>query len=214
MLSVDTANLNIIFVSNLLESFFQWSEVRQLNMDGRSQARSAISRARCNVPQMIVVRKLRLGLEESGAAAQPFEHRADIRPILHRNDPQLIFLIDPHQERLIIIVINPAARRPVPVEPARLQEPVALLEQKVVVHELLLVSGGHGLEGVEFASEVAREIFRDLVEAVDQHLPVLLRHAWAELHVGVVPGDSDSRGFDEGGFVGLEWGSVELGGVH
>lgn len=38
------------------------------------------------------------------AIAEPGEHLLHVAPLLHGDDPQVVLLIDPHQEGLIVIV--------------------------------------------------------------------------------------------------------------
>jgi hypothetical protein len=73
-------------------------------------------------------------LDSSG---QALEDALDVAALLHGDDPELVLLVDPGQEGLLLVVEDAAALGPVPLHPARLQVLVARDEKKVVVDQLL-----------------------------------------------------------------------------
>ena len=50
----------------------------------------------------------------------------------------MVLLVHPDQERLVVVVVDASADRPVSAGVRGLQETVALLEQEVVIDQLLL----------------------------------------------------------------------------
>jgi len=64
------------------------------------------------------------------------EDGLDITSLLHRDDSQLILLVNPGQESLFVVVENTSRLRPVSVKTAFLQESVSSLEQEVVFDQL------------------------------------------------------------------------------
>ena len=61
-----------------------------------------------------------------GSSAESLENGLDIGSILHGNDSELIFLVNPDEESLSSIVVNTSAGWPVSVETARLEESITL----------------------------------------------------------------------------------------
>ena len=60
------------------------------------------------------------------SAAKAVEDLTDIGAVLHRDDSQLVLLVDPDQEGLGVVVENTSAVRPVAVEVAGFKEAIAL----------------------------------------------------------------------------------------
>lgn len=55
VLSVNTSNLHVVFVSDLVEEIFSLAQFRKLDVDGSSQGSTEISWARSNIPKVIVM---------------------------------------------------------------------------------------------------------------------------------------------------------------
>ena len=75
---------------------------------------------------------------------------------LHRDDPKLIFFINPDKESLGSVVENTSAFRPVPLHASGDQVLVAGDEKEVVIDQLLPVGFGHTQQRVVLASKVTR----------------------------------------------------------
>ena len=75
---------------------------------------------------MLVMSKVADSLNVIGSSAESFENGLNIGTILHGNDSELIFLVDPDEESLCSIVVNTSAGWPVSVETARLEESISL----------------------------------------------------------------------------------------
>lgn len=137
MLSVDTSDLNVIFVSDLVEQFLVLHQFWQLDVHGGSEGGTEVGRARGDESKMVVVRELANLLNLSSSSAKSVEHFLDASSLLHGDDSELIFFVDPDQEGLLGVVENSSARWPVSVEVASLKESISLLEKEMVVDELL-----------------------------------------------------------------------------
>ena len=83
----------------------------------------------------------RLGLnriaDSLDAPRQPVEYSLYVTALLHRDDPQLIFFVDPGQEGFIFVVVNAATLRLVPLHPRHLQVWVARHEEEMIINQLL-----------------------------------------------------------------------------
>ena len=60
-----------------------------------------------------------------------------ILTLLHGDDSELVLLIDPSEESLLLVVIDPPALRPVPLHASGNQVLVARNKQEVVVNQFL-----------------------------------------------------------------------------
>lgn len=103
-------------------------------MNGTSESRSKVGRARCDVAEMTIVIKLCNFLHMSDSPAKPLKDLRNIRTWLHRNNSQLILLVDPDQEGLIVVMKDASAIRPVIVEVAGFEEAITFFEEEVVRH--------------------------------------------------------------------------------
>ena len=81
----------------------------------------------------------------------------EISTLLHGNNSELIFFVDPDKEGFIVIVENTTTLWPISIQVACLKESVSFLEQEMVIDKLLLLCSSHRSEGVESASELSLE---------------------------------------------------------
>jgi hypothetical protein len=84
----------------------------------------------------------------------------------------------------------------------------------VVVDELLLFFGGHGVEGVEFTSEFAFEAVAGRKDLGHDGVTLLVGDARSKSEVFEVATNSDTGRFDEGAFFSGEGRALELGSFH
>ena len=95
-------------------------------MDGGSHASAEVGGAGVDVAVLGVQHEFspRLRLDRVSHSldtpGQTIEHSSDVSPALHGDDPQLILLIDPGQERLVRVVENTPTLRPVSLHPGNL----------------------------------------------------------------------------------------------
>ena len=92
-----------------------------------------------------------------GGDGKSCENGTNICSGLHRDDSELIFLIYPDQESLIVVVEDTTTLRPVSVQTAGLKESVSFLEQEVIIDQLFAISFRERIKGVEFAREFSVE---------------------------------------------------------
>ena len=126
MLTMSTSNLDLVLISNGVESGLVSLQLWKLDMDGSSHSGTEVGWARSDVTKMVVVGELNNRFNMSGGSAESLEDGCDISAWLHGNNSQLILLIDPDEESLAIVVENTSTRWPVSVETARLEELVTL----------------------------------------------------------------------------------------
>ena len=71
------------------------------------------------------------------------EDSTDIGTLLHGDDSELVFLVDPDEEGLLVVVEDASAFWPVSVEVAGIEEAVTLFEEEMIVDKLLLLLWSH-----------------------------------------------------------------------
>ena len=84
---------------------------------------------------------------------QSSKNSSDVSTLLHGDDSQLILLIDPDEEGLLVVVEDASSFGPVSVEATSIQEAVTFFEEEVVSDQLLLLLCSHGAKRVESAGK-------------------------------------------------------------
>lgn len=132
VLTVDTSNLDEVFIGNLLVLSLLLSELWKADMDGSSEGGTEIGWARGDVTEMLIMREFADSLDMSSGSAESVEDLEDTSSLLHGDDSELILLIAPDVERFIFVHEDTSSGWPVSVKVACLQESVSLLEKDVI----------------------------------------------------------------------------------
>ena len=136
----------------------------QVNVDGGTHASAQVGGARVNVTELggeqeVLARFSLDGFTDSGnTLGESLEDSLDITSLLHGDDTELIFLIDPDQEGLGIVVEDTTALGPVTLHTGNLQVGITRHEEEVVINQLLAGGLIHASQGVVFAGKIAREL--------------------------------------------------------
>jgi len=77
------------------------------------------------------------GLRKSG------EDGTDVGTLLHRNNSELILLVNPDEECLLVVMEDTSSIRPDTVEITGLKESVSLLEKEVIFNKLTSLAFSH-----------------------------------------------------------------------
>ena len=126
MLTVDTSDLYVVLVSDGLELVPLLGELGESDVDGSSEGGAEVGGARGNVAKVAVVGELGNLLDVGGSAGKSVENGVDVGTWLHRDDTELVLLVNPDEEGLVVIVEDASALGPFTVEVAGLQESVSL----------------------------------------------------------------------------------------
>ena len=110
-------------------------ELGKIDVHGGSHSSTEVGGAGRNVTEMGVVLELGDSLNLVGGDGKTLEDLANVRSLLHRDDSELIFLVDPDQESLVVIVEDTTGLGPFSLETARLEVLVTTLEQEVISDE-------------------------------------------------------------------------------
>ena len=92
---------------------------------------------------MLIVSEFGNLLNLRGSLRETSEYCANVSSLLHRDDSELIFFVDPHEECLLVVMEDASSFRPVTVKTTSLKEPISFLEQEVVSDELVLILRTH-----------------------------------------------------------------------
>ena len=90
VLSVNSSDLHVVLLRDLLEALVVLAQQRQLDVNARSETRSEVRRARRDVAEVVAVAELRLLLDLLLGASESLEHLLDVSSLLHRDDSELV----------------------------------------------------------------------------------------------------------------------------
>ena len=95
-------------------------------MNRGTEGSTKVSWARSDVTEMVIMREIADAFNDSASSAKSVENFLDVGIVLHGDDSELIFLVDPDEEGLGSVVEDTSAGWPVSVEVASSQESVTL----------------------------------------------------------------------------------------
>lgn len=171
--------LEVELSGGLLELSAVGGQLGQLNVDGGADGGAQVGRAEGQEAEAVVVREGNPLLDLVDGVDKAGIDGLQVTTLLHRDDAQVIFLIAPDQESLVVVVVDTTASGPVSASVGSLQsnrdlfkkllfihfvnlnshkhleEAITLLEEEVVVDELLLDILGHASQWVVGALEFA-----------------------------------------------------------
>jgi ethanolamine utilization microcompartment shell protein EutL len=99
-----------------------------VNVDGGAETGTAVGGAGGDVAEMIIVLEFHLLFDVASSGNKALEHLEKGGALLHRNDAEMVFLVYPHKEGLVLVVVNATVLGPVAVQVASFEETVSLLE--------------------------------------------------------------------------------------
>ena len=126
VLTVDTADLDIVLVSDSLECGPVLGELGELDVDGGAHGSTEVGGAGSNVTEVLVVGELDDLLDLSGTAGKAVEDGVDVGTRLHGDDTELILFVNPDKEGLVSVVEDTTTVGPVTVKTASLEETISL----------------------------------------------------------------------------------------
>lgn len=174
-----TSNLDVELVRNFLEALPVLGKFWKMDVNRSSQSSTKVCRAGGDVTEVVVVRELCAVLDLGGCAAKTVKDLTNISSLLHRNDAELIFFVDPDEESLLCIVEDSPTLGPIAIQATSLKEAVSLLEQEVVRDQLALNILRHAIERVEGASKVAIKAIARLNDGLHDLVTIFVRNARA-----------------------------------
>lgn len=131
---MNTSDLYVVLCSNLFKFFLILCKLWYSNVDWSSQSSSQVGWARSNVTQMVIMWEFNNLFNMSASSWESFKDLMEICTLLHRDDSQLIFFIDPYKESLVIVVENSSSFWPVSVQTASFKESISLSIIKYIIN--------------------------------------------------------------------------------
>jgi hypothetical protein len=111
--------------------------------------------------------------------AKSIEDSLNISTRLHRNDSELIFLVDPDKESLILVVEDASAVGPVSVESNSLKVSVTLLEEEVVLDKLLSLILSQIVQRIVSALKIAFHMSQSFADLLLDFFSLVIGNAWS-----------------------------------
>lgn len=158
--------------------------------------------------------ELSLLLNAGNTSGKSLEDFTDVRTGLHRDDSELILLINPHKEGLALVVEDASSLGPFSLEESGLEILVVTLEEEVILSELLLLIGGEVAERVVLALKISGELGESSDDLSLNFKSLLLGDLGAKRELSEVTANSNTGGVDHLILIRRESGAVQLGEVH
>ena len=174
-------------------------------MDGGTEGSAEVGGARSDVAKVLVMSKFGHGFNVGGSLGEAREDCANISTVLHGDDAELIFFVNPDEEGLGIIVEDASTSGPVTVETASIKESVSLFEKEMIGCELVALFFGHRAERVESTSKFTLKSVASLDNLLLDLIALLISNSWTKRVVSKITTDTDTSGPDHGGVFGREW---------
>jgi len=141
---------------------------------------------------MIVTSKFGNSFNSGGSNGKSSEDFTNIGSLLHGDNSELIFFIDPYEEGLVLVVIDTSSGWPVSVETTGFQESVSFLEKEMICDKLFLILFGHGGERVVGTSMLTGELLQSSGYDVFNFISLSFGNTWTKWECSQVSSDSDS----------------------
>jgi hypothetical protein len=196
VLSVDTSDLYVIFVSDGLVEFLVVHQFWQVDVNRSSETSSHVGWAGGNVSEMLVIGEFCFLLNLVGTISKSSENLLDVGTLLHGDNSELILFVNPNEEGFGIVVEDTSSLWPVSLESSRLKIFVSSLEKEVIGDQLLSVGVRHVTERVVFTFKVTLEFTEGGDDKLLDFLSLGSGNVGTEWIGSQVSGNSDSSRVD------------------
>jgi len=217
-----TTGLDLEFFTSDLKGFETFlGPAGQVNVDGSPHAGAKVGRAGVDIAVFGIKHEFLAALSLDGVtdsldtAGKTFEDAPDITAHLHRDDPELILLINPDEEGLFSVVEDTATFGPVALHTSNREVSITRHEEEVVIDELLADLLVHASQREVVTSEVTSELAEGALHEVFNTDALILGDAGGETESVNAATDADPDGVN-GNFsidVALDLLNVHVGGV-
>merc|ERR1719158_1955656 len=164
-LSTSSTGLQVKLLATSLElGNAMLGPARQVNVDRGPHTSAKVGGAGVDVTEPLIKTEvlarflLDRVLDSLDTLSEPLKDLLHISSHLHGDDTQLIFLVDPDEEGLFVIVEDATTLRPVALHTSNSQIPVSRHKEEVVVDELLADLLVHASQRVVVSSKVRGEV--------------------------------------------------------
>lgn len=166
VLATRAAHLQVVLGGHLLQLGLVGRQLGQLDVHGGAHGGAEVGRAEGQETKPVVMRERHALLDVIDGCHQALVYLLQVAAHLHGDEAEVVLLIAPDQEGLVLVVVDTTAGGPEAASVSGLEEAVTLLEEEVVVDQLLLGLLGHTGERVEGTLKLTlepREGGRDLL---------------------------------------------------
>ena len=132
----------------------------EIDVDGGSHAGSKIGWAGVNITELFGQLEVLAGFSLDGVlyslntSGQSFEYTLYITTLLHGNDSELIFFIDPDKECFGFVVEDTTAFWPVTLHTTCFQNRVSSREKEMIIYQLLSIFLVHASQRIVISREI------------------------------------------------------------
>jgi len=198
--SVDTTDLQFQSITDVLEVRLG-RDLRELDVDRSTDSGSQVGGAEGEPSETLVTSEWDLGFDGLDTLNKTFQNLSNVSTVLHGDDTEVIFFVDPDEESLGFVVVDTTSVGPVTAGVSGLEEAISFLEEEVILNKLVLDFLGHSLEWVVSTGELS---FGELIEDtlnLSFHLEVVgLSQARVELVSLKGTSATNTSGLDEFSF--------------
>jgi len=189
---MNTSDLNKVLISNWVHFGFISLQFWKIDMDWCSKSSSKIGWAWCNIAKVIVMSKFANSLNMCGSSAESVKDFLDSCSLLHGDDSELIFFVDPDEETLCIVMENTSTWWPISIKVTSSEILVTFLEKEMVSDQLILISFRHAFERIKFTLQITFKRFTSLDDKVHNLKSLFLGNTWTKWECCKVSSNSDS----------------------
>jgi hypothetical protein len=195
--AVDTSRLQLQIIADFLEVRLR-GHFRDLDVHRRADGGAQVGWTESQPTEAIVAREWHGFFDDFDASDQTIQNFANVTTVLHRNDTQVIFFIDPDQEGFVLVVENTASTWPVTARVGSLQESIAFFEQEMISDQLILNIFRHSGQRVVGSLQLrVRDGGEDFLNFLFHFFVMRLRQARIERVASDRTAASDASGLDE-----------------
>ena len=212
MLSVDAARLDLVLVTDSREVGLRVG-VGDLHVHAGPHASTEVGGAARQVAKLLRVLEPKTLVQLVHRTAQPTEHRPDVAALLHADDAEVVLLVQPHKESLVLVVEDATTLRPLLIHSSCFEEAVSFLEQEVVGHKLQTSGFVHALKRVVVSGQVSFQGFQHFHHLTLNLQTILLPQVGGQTVALQVASHTNTGGADVLA-LGVQVGGVHLAGVH
>jgi hypothetical protein len=160
-----TAGLQVEFFAlglQLVDAF--GGPAGQVDVDGGAHAGAQVGGARVDVAELLRVLEVLAGFGLDGVldgldtTGKALEDLLDVAARLHGDDAELIFLVDPDKEGLVLVVEDTTAFGPVTLHTSDLQVGITRHEEEVIIDKLLASGLVHASQWVVSTSQITFQL--------------------------------------------------------
>merc|ERR1719220_501800 len=190
---------------------------RQVDMDRGPHASAKVGWAGVDVAEPLikteVLARLLLdrvldGLDTLGKSLKDF---LNISTLLHGNDSELIFLVNPDEEGLLVVVEDATTLRPVTLHTSNSQVPVSRHKEEVIVNQLLANLLVHSSQGVVVSGKVRGEVLDSVLHKLLNSSTLVLGDSRGKTKAIDGTANADSAGVDGNIFIDI---TPNFAGIH